>query len=129
MDKITGINTTALDGIRFNLQGLQEAAHEIATAPVERAEPTELAEPLVKMLEAQRAIEASMPSCCGGPTTRSTAYSTRCAPERVRRVRLPRRAEAIIALWSDERRPDRKPRPSIRGRDGDPKSPCTRAVR
>ena len=59
MDKITGINTTALDGIQTNLRKLQEAAHEIATAPVERAEPTELAEPLVKMLEAQRAIEAN----------------------------------------------------------------------
>jgi hypothetical protein len=59
MDKITGINTTALDGIQTNLRKLQEAAHEIAAAPVERAEPTELAEPLVKMLEAQRAIEAN----------------------------------------------------------------------
>jgi len=59
MDKITGINTTALDGIQTNLRKLREAAHEIATAPARGAEPTELAEPLVEMLEAQRAIEAS----------------------------------------------------------------------
>jgi hypothetical protein len=59
MDKINGINTTALDGIQTNLRKLREAAHEIATAPARGAEPTELAEPLVEMLEAQRAIEAS----------------------------------------------------------------------
>jgi len=59
MDKITGIHTTALDGIRTNLRKLHEAAHKIATAPVERQEPIELVEPLVDMLEAQRAIEAS----------------------------------------------------------------------
>jgi hypothetical protein len=59
MDKITGINTTALDGIQRGMQKLHEAAHEIATAPVSRAEPTELVKPLVEMLEAQRAIEAS----------------------------------------------------------------------
>jgi flagellar basal body rod protein FlgG len=59
MDKIAGINTTALDGIQTNLRKLHQAAHEIATAPVERAEPVELVEPLVEMLEAQRAIEAS----------------------------------------------------------------------
>ena len=59
MDKITGLNTTALDGIQTNLRRLHEAAHKIAAAPVERAEPVELIEPLVEMLEAQRAIEAS----------------------------------------------------------------------
>ena len=59
MDKITGINQTALDGIQRGMRKLHEAAHEIATAPVDRQEPTELAEPLVEMLEAQRAIEAS----------------------------------------------------------------------
>jgi hypothetical protein len=59
MDKITGINQTALDGIQTNMRRLHEAAHEIASAPATRAEPTELAEPLVTMLEAQRAIEAS----------------------------------------------------------------------
>jgi flagellar basal body rod protein FlgC len=59
MDKITGIHTTALDGIQTNLRKLHEAAHEIATAPVRGAEPVELVEPLVEMLEAQRAIEAS----------------------------------------------------------------------
>jgi hypothetical protein len=59
MDKITGINTTALDGIQRGMRKLHEAANEIATAPVERTEPTELVQPLVEMLEAQRAIEAS----------------------------------------------------------------------
>jgi len=59
MDKITGINTTALDGIQTNLRKLHEAAHKIAAAPARRAEPVELVEPLVEMLEAQRAIEAS----------------------------------------------------------------------
>ena len=59
MDKITGLNTTALDGIQTNLRRLHEAAHKIAAAPAERTEPVELIEPLVEMLEAQRAIEAS----------------------------------------------------------------------
>jgi len=59
MDKITGLNQTALDGIQTNLRKLHKAAHDIATAPVERAEPTELVKPLVEMIEAQRAIEAS----------------------------------------------------------------------
>lgn len=58
MDKIAGINQTALEGIQRGMRKLHEAAHEIATAPVRGAEPTELAEPLVEMLEAQRAIEA-----------------------------------------------------------------------
>jgi hypothetical protein len=59
MDKITGLNQTALDGIQRNLQKLHKAAHEIASAPVQGREPKELAEPLVDMIEAQRAIEAS----------------------------------------------------------------------
>jgi flagellar basal body rod protein FlgC len=59
MDKIAGINQTALEGIERGMRKLHEAAHEIATAPVARAEPTELAEPLLQMLEAQRAIEAN----------------------------------------------------------------------
>ncbi len=59
MDKITGINTTALDGIQTNLRKLHEAAHKIASAPARSAEPVEVVEPLVDMIEAQRAIEAS----------------------------------------------------------------------
>jgi hypothetical protein len=59
MDKITGINTTALDGIQTNLRKLREAAHEIASGPARGAEPHEVVEPLVDMIEAQRAIEAS----------------------------------------------------------------------
>jgi hypothetical protein len=59
MDKIAGINQTALEGIQRGVRKLHEAAHEIATAPARGAEPLKLAEPLVEMLEAQRAIEAS----------------------------------------------------------------------
>jgi hypothetical protein len=59
MDKITGINTTSLDGIQTNLRKLEQAAHEIASAPARGAEPVELVEPLVETIEAQRAIEAS----------------------------------------------------------------------
>lgn len=59
MDKITGINMTALDGIQTNLRKLREAAQEIASAPARGAEPVEVVEPLVEMIEAQRAIEAS----------------------------------------------------------------------
>jgi hypothetical protein len=59
MDKITGINTTALDGIQTNLRKLNEAAQQIASAPARGVEPVEVAESLVQMIEAQRAIEAS----------------------------------------------------------------------
>jgi hypothetical protein len=59
MDKITGINTTALGGIQTNLRKLHEAALEIASAPARGAEPVDVIEPLVDMIEAQRAIEAS----------------------------------------------------------------------
>ena len=59
MDKITGINTTALDGIQTNLRKLHDAAQQIAVAPAQGAGLIEVVEPLVKMIEAQRAIEAS----------------------------------------------------------------------
>jgi hypothetical protein len=59
MDKITGITETALGGIQTSLKKLNQAANEIATAPVRRTEPTELIDPLVDALEAQRALEAS----------------------------------------------------------------------
>ena len=59
MDKITGINTTALDGIQTNLRKLHEAAQKIASAPARGAEPVEVIEPLVEMIEAQRAVEAN----------------------------------------------------------------------
>ena len=59
MDKITGINTTALDGIQTNLRKLHEAAHQIASAPAQAGEPVEVVGPLVEMIEAQHAIEAS----------------------------------------------------------------------
>jgi hypothetical protein len=59
MDKIASITGTAREGIERNLRDLGKAAHEIATAPVRRAEPTELADPLVQALVAERALEAS----------------------------------------------------------------------
>jgi flagellar basal body rod protein FlgC len=59
MDKITGINMTALDGIQTNLRKLHEAAHQIASVPARGAQPVEVVEPLVEMIEAQRAIEAN----------------------------------------------------------------------
>jgi flagellar basal body rod protein FlgG len=59
MDKITGINTTALDGIQTNLRKLHEAAHKIASAPASDAEVVQVTKSLVDMIEAQRAVEAS----------------------------------------------------------------------
>ena len=59
MDKINGVAATALDGIQSSLKRLDAAANKIATAPVRRAEPAELVDPLVDALEAQRALEAS----------------------------------------------------------------------
>lgn len=59
MDKISGISDTALGGVQTSLKKLNRAANEIATAPVRRTEPTELVDPLVDALQAQRALEAS----------------------------------------------------------------------
>jgi flagellar basal body rod protein FlgG len=59
MNKLPSATETALRGMQTNMRRLTAAAHEIATAPVERTEPTELTKPLVEMLEAQRAVEAS----------------------------------------------------------------------
>jgi hypothetical protein len=59
MDKITGITDSALRGIQTSLKKLDRAASDIATAPVRRTEPTELAGSLVDALEAQRTLEAS----------------------------------------------------------------------
>jgi len=59
MDKISRVTSTALGGIQTSLKKLEKAANEIATAPVRRAEPAELVDPLVDALEAQRALEAS----------------------------------------------------------------------
>jgi hypothetical protein len=59
MDKISGVTQTALGGVQSSLKKLDQAAHEIATAPVRRTEPTELVDPLVDALRAQRALEAS----------------------------------------------------------------------
>ena len=59
MDKITGLHDSALHGIQTNQRKLHEAAHAIATSPASGAEPIDLVQPLVEMIEAQRAIEAS----------------------------------------------------------------------
>ena len=58
MDKISGVRD-ALGGVQASLKKLNRAANEIATAAVRRTEPTELVDPLVDALEAQRALEAS----------------------------------------------------------------------
>ena len=142
MDRLPGINTTALDGIQTNLRKRRRRPTRSRLRPVERAEPTELAEPLVK---SSRLSAPSRPCrrCCGAPTTRSTAYSTRCAPERVRRVRLldaPRnhvshgetstRPRVTVrrshtrghhcSMLRDERTSGRKPRPECSRADVDP---------
>jgi hypothetical protein len=59
MDKIASVTEIALGGIRASLERLHRAAHAVATAGVEGRDPIELAEPLVRALEAQRALEAS----------------------------------------------------------------------
>ncbi len=59
MDKISGVFRTALGGVQSSLQRLETAAQKIATAPVRRDEPSDLADPLVEALVAQRSLEAS----------------------------------------------------------------------
>lgn len=59
MDKISGVFQTALGGVQSSLKALDTAAQKIATAPARRDEPTDLADPLVAALVAQRSLEAS----------------------------------------------------------------------
>jgi len=59
MDKISGVFQTALGGVQSSLKALDQAAQRIAAAPVRRAEPTDLTDPLVAALVAQRSLEAS----------------------------------------------------------------------
>jgi flagellar hook protein FlgE len=59
MDKISGISEAALGGIQSSLKKLNQSAQDVASASVRRTEPTELVEPLVDAIEAQRALEAS----------------------------------------------------------------------
>ena len=59
MDKISSVLQTALGGVQSSLKRLDTAAQKIATAPVRRDEPTDLADPLVEALVAQRSLEAS----------------------------------------------------------------------
>ena len=59
MDKIASIMQTALGGIRRSLDGLRATEHEIATVSVSETESAELADPLVRALEQQRALEAA----------------------------------------------------------------------
>lgn len=56
MDKISGVLPVALGGIQRASRKLDEAAQQVASASVRR---DELADPLVRALEAQRALEAS----------------------------------------------------------------------
>ena len=59
MEKISGVLQTALGGVQSSLKRLDTAAQKIATAAVRRDEPTELVDPLVEALVAQRSLEAS----------------------------------------------------------------------
>ena len=59
MDKISGVLQTALGGVQSSLKALDQATQKIATAPVRSDEPTDLADPLVDALVAQRSLEAS----------------------------------------------------------------------
>jgi len=59
MNTTYSLSTIALSGIQRNLRELTADAHRIATAAVERAEPLELADPLVSALQHQSALEAS----------------------------------------------------------------------
>jgi hypothetical protein len=59
MDKISGVLQTALDGMARASHKLRAAAQEVASAPAHRDEPIHLVDPLVRALEAQRALEAS----------------------------------------------------------------------
>ena len=59
MDKISGVLQTALGGVQSSLKAIDQAAQKIATAPVRHDEPTDLADPLVDALVAQRSLEAS----------------------------------------------------------------------
>jgi len=59
MDKVSGALQAALRGVQSSLKTLDTAAQKIATAPVRRDEPADLADPLVDALVAQRSLEAS----------------------------------------------------------------------
>jgi hypothetical protein len=58
MKGIVSIAQHALHGIRREIRALDATAREVAGASG-RAQPTELAEPLVRALEQQRALEAA----------------------------------------------------------------------
>ncbi len=59
MDSAFSALTSAASGIQSNLRGLQQTAHEIATASVSGKEPVDLADSLVDAIVQQRALEAS----------------------------------------------------------------------
>jgi hypothetical protein len=59
MDTSLSALSHALSGIQSNLRGLERAAHEIATAPANGAELTELVDSLVDAKIHQRGLEAS----------------------------------------------------------------------
>ena len=59
MDKIGSILQTALGGMQTALRGLGRTANTVATGTSRNGDATALAEPLVRALEQQRALEAS----------------------------------------------------------------------
>jgi len=59
MDSAFSALTSAASGIQANLRGLQQTAHEIASATANGEAPTELADSLVDAIVQQRALEAS----------------------------------------------------------------------
>ena len=56
MDKIAAVNQIALGGIQKSLERLNQAAHDVATAAIEREDPIDLADPLLSALEASAAV-------------------------------------------------------------------------
>ena len=59
MDSAFSALTSAASGIQSNLRGLQQTAHDIATAGANGESPIDLADSLVDAIVQQRALEAS----------------------------------------------------------------------
>lgn len=59
MHKLAPAHVSALAGIQRDMESLHRATAEIAHAAAEGRDPTQLADPLVRALVAERAIEAA----------------------------------------------------------------------
>ncbi len=59
MDKLPSVTQSALQGLQEGRRRLEKAASYVAAGPAHGTKPTELTDPLVRALEAQRAFEAS----------------------------------------------------------------------